>query len=483
MPGQLFTGMLGVLRPSSAATKEKQEAERRERDGPNSMSPSSSGPPPKIVWFRPTDKRVPLAAIPVSEAPDDFLADPDKYQNTLFVAAIKRWPITSLHPFGTLVDELGPVGDLEVETSALLKDAGFNIEDFGEQAAKCLPPVPWSIPEHEIANRRDLRDERVFTIDPITAKDLDDALHVRQLDDGNVEVGVHIADVSHFVKPNTALDREARKRATTVYLVQRAYPMLPPVLSESLCSLTPGEDKLTFSAIFVLTPDGRVQSTWYGRTVIRSCAQLAYDQAQEAIEGRSLPDKIKLAEDTPHTPTGIAEDIVRMASIARHLRRRRFEGGALRIDNVKLNFHLGVDGIPHDCSVYERKESHSLIEEFMLLANTAVAQRIAVAMPEQAFLRRHEPPIERRLDGFVRRARDLGIVMDSSSAGALQRSFDDVADPHSRLVLQVLSTKAMIRAKYFCAGSVDIAKYHHYALNVPLYTHFTSRASVQHEMG
>ena len=191
-----------------------------------------------------------------------------------------------MHPFGSLVEQLGEIGDIEAETNALLKDSGFTDESFGENVAKCLPPTPWTIPQSEIEARKDFRQCRVFTIDPETAKDLDDALHVNKLDDGTFEVGVHIADVSHFVKPkcvsfgydkavlliyfcSSALDREARRRGTTVYMVQRASPMLPPALSETLCSLQPGEERLTFSAVFKMTEDGRVLSTWFGKSVIK----------------------------------------------------------------------------------------------------------------------------------------------------------------------------------------------------------------------
>lgn len=195
-------------------------------------------------------------------------------------------PISSLHPFGTLVEELGPIGDVEVETSALLKDCNFPTEDFTENVIKCLPPMPWtwvplwshtsyrtehsfSIPEREFEIRKDLRADRIFSIDPETAKDLDDALSVKLNEDGTYDVGVHIADVSYFVKPNTALDRDARKRATSVYLIQRAVPMLPPALSEQLCSLVPGYDRLAFSTIFTMSSDGTVLKKWFGKTIIK----------------------------------------------------------------------------------------------------------------------------------------------------------------------------------------------------------------------
>ncbi|KAJ9098168.1 hypothetical protein QFC21_004497 [Naganishia friedmannii] len=475
MTGQLFSGQLGVLRPSSAATKEKQEAERRERDGNDRGDNDRHRPQeqrPKIVWFKPTDKRVPLIAIPTEQAPGNFLDEPDAYADKLFVATIKRWPITSLHPFGSLVEELGTIGDLETETAALLKDCNFPTEDFPEPVLRCLPPTPWEIPEREYAVRRDMREERVFTIDPETAKDLDDALSIKALDDGTYEVGVHIADVSYFVKPNTALDREARKRATTVYLVQRAVPMLPALLCEQLCSLVPGVERLTFSCFFIIDSDGNVLKKQFERSVIKSCVKLAYDDAQRVIEGSAIGDARTVSE--PHQVSEVEKDILLLNSLAKRLRARRFENGALKIDNVKLSFALDDEGRPIDCGAYVQREANALIEEFMLLGNMAAAQTIANGLPEQALLRRHEPPIARRMEAFVERAKRLGFDFNGISSSDIQAAFDKVGEYSDKLCLQILSTRAMNRAKYFCTGMLDIAKYSHYALNAPVYTHFTS---------
>ncbi|EIM88459.1 RNB-domain-containing protein [Stereum hirsutum FP-91666 SS1] len=471
MPGQLFSGTLGLLRPSSAATKEKQEAERREREGDKGDEPRRAIERPKIVWFKPTDKRVPLIAIPTEQAPPDFVQNSDAYVNKLFVACIKRHPISSLHPFGTLVEELGPIGDIEVETSALLKDCNFPNEDFSESVMKCLPPMPWSIPEREVEVRKDLRKERIFTIDPDTAKDLDDALSVSLNEDGTYDVGIHIADVTHFVKPNTALDRDARKRATSVYLVQRAVSMLPPALSEELCSLVPGVDRLAFSVVLTMTKDARVTKKWFGKTIIKSAAKLTYNNAQDVIEGKPLGDVVVIPE---HDASAIEHDIKALNDLAKELRTRRFENGALALESPRLTFKLGADGLPIDCSQYARFDAHELVEEFMLLTNCTVAQQIAVNLPEQALLRRHDIPMERRLNMLAERAARLGYTMDVSSSGAIMRSFNSIEDPTARRLLQLLSYKATHTAKYFCAGMLDIAKYHHYALNVPLYTHFTS---------
>ncbi|KAH9077184.1 SSD1 protein [Lactarius deliciosus] len=471
MPGQLFSGTLGLLRPSSAATKEKQEAERREREGDRGDEPRRPIDRPKIVWFKPTDKRVPLIAIPTEQAPPDFVQNSEGYSNKLFVACIKRHPISSLHPFGTLVEELGPIGDIEVETSALLKDSNFPTEDFSESVLKCLPPMPWTIPDHEYEVRTDLRGERVFTIDPEGAKDLDDALSIKPNDDGTFDVGIHIADVSFHVKPNTALDRDARKRATSVYLVQRVVPMLPPALSEELCSLVPGAERLAFSVVLTLTKEAKVIKKWFGKTVVKSAAKLSYNAVQGLLDGKPLAD-ITL---TPgHEASSIEKDVYLLYDLAKVLRTRRFQHGALRLSSPSLSFKLNDKGLPVDCSQSSPSEASAIVEEFMLLANIAASQQIAVALPEQALLRRHDAPIDRRLNLLVERAERLGYNLDVTSAGSLMRSFDAVEDPSALGVLQLLSFKATHRAKYFCAGMLDIAKYSHYALNVPLYTHFTS---------
>ncbi|KAH7343532.1 RNB-domain-containing protein [Rhizoctonia solani] len=473
MPGQLFSGTLGLLRPSSAATKEKQEAERREREGDryDEQAAKKDMERPKIVWFKPTDKRVPLIAIPTEQAPPDFVTNSEAYADKLFVACIKRHPISSLHPFGTLVEELGPIGDVEVETSALLKDCNFPSEEFTENVVKCLPPLPWTIPEREYETRRDFRSERVFTIDPTTAKDMDDALHVQVNDDGTYDVGVHITDVSYFVKPNTALDRDARKRATSVYLVQRAVPMLPPTLSEELCSLVPGKERLTFSAVFTMTQDARVIKKWFGRSIIKSAAKLSYGEVQAVIDGGNL---VSQNMDPQHSANAIEGDLKILQNLAKQMRERRIENGTLIIQSLRLRFDLDESGAPIDCSDEVQTEANNLVAEFMILTNTAVAQQIAAHLPEQALLRRHEEPIDRRLAGFKERAARLGYDVDTSSAGALQKSFNAIQDPIARRLLEILSSKAMHRAKYFCTGMLDIAKYSHYALAEPLYTHFTS---------
>jgi protein SSD1 len=289
--GQMFSGTLGLLRPSSQATKEKQEAERQARDGAHGRHQDRHQEKPKIVWFKPTDKRVPLIAIPTEQAPRDFVEKHQDYANRIFVASIKRWPITSLHPFGTLVEQLGEMGDLRVETDALLRDNNFGSDEFSDAVIKSIGWEDWSVTKEgdALASRRDFREETTFTIDPEDSKSLEDAFHVKKLADGKVEIGVHVADIAHFVKGNSLVDREAKKRGTAVYLVDRVMNMLPPRVSTELCSLVPGEDRLTVSVVFKANPEtGAIDDdVWIGKGVIKSAGRLGYDEVNSVLTGKS----------------------------------------------------------------------------------------------------------------------------------------------------------------------------------------------------
>lgn len=283
---------LGLLRPSSQATKEKQEAERGTRDGPGRHQQDRQQDKPKIVWFKPTDKRVPLIAIPTEQAPKDFVEKHQHYANQIFVACIKRWPITSLHPFGTLQENLGEMGDLQVETNALLRDNNFGPDVFSDAVDKNIGFDNWSISnesEEALALRRDFREETAFTIDPNGTEELDDALHVKELSDGLVEIGIHVADAAHFIKANSLVDREAKKRGTGVYLMNRAVNMLPSKLASKICSLSPGEERFTVSVVFkVNLENGQVveDDAWIGKAMIKSAGKLSYDDVDAVIGGQ-----------------------------------------------------------------------------------------------------------------------------------------------------------------------------------------------------
>jgi len=290
--GQMFSGTLGLLRPSSQATKEKQEAERQARDGgTNRHQEQRQQDKPKIVWFKPTDKRVPLIAIPTEQAPRDFVEKHQEYADRIFVACIKRWPITSLHPFGTLVEQLGKMGELKVETDALLRDNNFASDDFSDAVTRSVGLDEWSLEKEDaeaMSSRKDFRNEKTFTIDPNGANELDDAIHVKAEADGKLEIGIHIADVAHFIKANSLVDREAKKRGTAVYLINRSCNMLPPKISSDICSLIPGQDRLTVSVVFkVNSHTGRVheEETWIGKSIIKSAGKLSYKEVDAVLSG------------------------------------------------------------------------------------------------------------------------------------------------------------------------------------------------------
>uniref|UniRef100_A0A3Q3INJ6 DIS3-like exonuclease 2 n=1 Tax=Monopterus albus TaxID=43700 RepID=A0A3Q3INJ6_MONAL len=430
-----------------------------------------------FAMFSPMDHRVPRINVPLADCPEDFSSVPGNYTNTLFICRITDWAANSNFAEGRLAKTLGQAGEIEPETEGILTEYDVDFSEFSDEVLDCLPKnLPWTIPPEEIRKRRDLRWDCEATY-------LDDALSCKQLPDGNFEVGVHIADVSYFVDQGNALDAIASQRATSVYLVQKVIPMLPRLLCEELCSLNPLADRLTFSVIWKITPEGKILSEWFGRSVIRSCVKLSYDYAQSMIEA---PDKMFSAAELPpvdpvHPIDEIHQAVLNLHSIARNLRAQRFTGGALRLDQMKLSFTLDKETMmPQGCYIYQYRDSNKLVEEFMLLANIATAHHICRKFPELALLRRHPPPKAKMMDELQELCDQLGINIDLSSAGALHKSLtatlgDDEYTSARQQVLTHMCSRPMQMALYFCSGVwKDEQLFKHYALNVPLYTHFTS---------
>ncbi|KAK7093416.1 hypothetical protein V1264_007176 [Littorina saxatilis] len=437
-----------------------------------------------FATFAPTDSRVPRMMIPTNDLPKGFKERPEDFTKVLFIARITDWNESSKLPKGQLARSLGEAGQVEPETEALLIENDVDCSEFSDEVLECLPQdLPWTIPAKELEWRRDLRKECIFTIDPSTARDLDDALHCTYLGDGVYEVGVHIADVSYFVKEYTELDKVASERATSVYLVQKVIPMLPRLLCEQLCSLNPDEDRLSFSVIWKMTENGEILEEWFGRTVIRSCVKLSYEHAQGFIE---QPDREWTREELPpisegYTVEDIKSRVLNMDKIAKAMRQARFDGGALRLDQVKIQYMLNQEtGLPNGYFVYQQRDSNKLVEEFMLLANMAVAHKIRSCHKDKAVLRRHPPPQSRMVDELKELCASLGYPMKTDSAKEIQLSLarytgEDELSMARLQVLVVLCSRPMQNAKYFCCGVLaDEKLYAHYALNVPLYTHFTS---------
>jgi ribonuclease R len=363
-------------------------------------------------------------------------------------------------PVGEVVTVLKAVNDSDMAMKEILLENGFPLEfpdDVLEEAAR----IPEVISEQEISKRKDFREILTFTIDPIDAKDFDDALSIRVLKNGNYEIGVHIADVGHYVEPGTALDEMAYQKATSVYLPDRVNPMLPEHISNVLCSLRPHEDKLTFSAVFQMTPKGQVKQYWLGKTVIHSDHRFTYEEVQEIIEQQ----------------TGLYQDeILLLNNIAQRLRKKRFQNGAINFSSQEVRFKLDESGKPIGVVVKESFEAHQLIEEFMLLANKYVAENISKIKINKKPLpfpyRVHDLPSEEKLLPFMAFARKFGHKFDTSTPEGIAASFNQMLeDAHGKPeqhVLEQLGIRTMAKAVY---TTENIG---HYGLGFENYCHFTS---------
>ena len=382
-----------------------------------------------------------------------------KQKDRVAVRLLKR-DKSDKKPEGEVISVLQPQDENDSAMKELLAENGFPLsfsDDVLEEAAR----LPDAISQSEIAKRKDFRNILTFTIDPADAKDFDDAISIRPLKNGNYEIGVHIADVSHYVEPETALDAEAYKRATSVYLPDRVNPMLPEHISNVLCSLRPHEDKLTFSAVFQINEKAEVKQYWLGKTIIHSDHRFTYEEVQEIIEQKE----------------GIyAEEIVLLNDIARKLRKKRFAKGAINFSSQEVRFKLDEKGKPIGIVIKESKEANKLIEELMLLANRTVAENIAKVKVNKKELpfpyRVHDTPDEKKLEPFIQFARKFGHKFDSSSPEKIAHSFNtmlaDVQGKAEQHVLEQLGIRTMAKAVY---TSENIG---HYGLGFEHYCHFTS---------
>jgi ribonuclease R len=376
------------------------------------------------------------------------------------IAKIVDWPEDAKNPIGEITHVLGKQGENNAEMNAILADYGFPLA-FPDEVEKQAESIKEEITKEEIAKRRDFREILTFTIDPADAKDFDDAISFQLLKNGNIEVGVHIADVSHYVKPDSALDKEAFERGTSVYLVDRVIPMLPERLSNGLCSLRPNEDKLCFSAVFELDNEANVIEQWFGRTIIHSDTRFSYEDAQEVLENKSGKH---------------SKELLKLNELAYKLRERKFKHGAISFESVEIKFRLDDQGKPLGVYVKERKDAHKLIEDFMLLANKKVAEFVAKkgkGKQKYTFVyRSHDSPKEDALLNFSQFALKFGYKIDMSSGRETARSLNflmaDVEGKKEQNVLTQLAIRSMAKAVY------TTKKHSHYGLAFDYYTHFTS---------
>lgn len=375
-----------------------------------------------------------------------------------------EWPDREDNPIGRVVEILGPAGMHEVEMHAILAEFGLPYE-FPPEVEEAAQQVDRTVTAEEVKKRRDMRGVTTFTIDPKDAKDFDDALSLQRLENGNVEVGVHIADVTHYLKEGGVIDAEARQRATSVYLVDRTIPMLPEVLSNDLCSLRPHEDRLAFSAVFELDGKARVVNEWFGRTIIHSNRRFTYEEAQERIE----------------TGTGDhAEDIAVLQDLAVKLREARFRQGGIDFNTEEVKFELAEDGTPLRVVVKVMRDSNKLIEDFMLLANVRVARFLADPKKEMmpgsgrrtAVYRVHDKPDPEKLAQLRLFVERFGLEMEKPTAAnaeeAIRNLLQAAAGNAGENVIKTMAIRSMAKAEY------SVQNIGHYGLAFPFYTHFTS---------
>lgn len=382
------------------------------------------------------------------------------YDGQKVLVKITEWPEHANNPFGEIIEVLGVPGENNVEMQSILADHDFPLS-FPKNVERDASKISIKITDAEVKKRKDFRDIWTITIDPVDAKDFDDALSLKKLEDGNYEIGIHIADVSHYVKPGTELDKEALKRATSVYLVDRVIPMLPEILSNNVCSLRPNEEKLTFSAVFTMNAKAEVKKQWFGRTVIKSDRRFTYEEAQEIIESGKGE---------------FAEEIGILHALATILRGKRFNNGAINFHSEEVRFKLDENGKPIETYVKEQKEANFLIEEFMLLANKKVAEFIGKVpegkTPKTFVYRIHDEPNPEKLNTFVQFLKKLGYSLNVSSRKTLASSyntlFERIHGKGEETMIETIAVRTMAKAEY----STD--NIGHYGLAFPFYSHFTS---------
>jgi ribonuclease R len=396
----------------------------------------------------------------------------DAQQGDVVVVRIEDWPKKADSPFGSVLQVLGKPGEHDTEIHAILAEYGLPY-DFPPEVEAYAKKLDTTIHEHEIANRRDMRDTLTFTIDPKDAKDFDDALSFKKLGNGNFEIGIHIADVSFYLQEGTILDDEAYKRATSVYLVDRVVPMLPEVLSNFACSLRPREEKYTFSAIFEMTPSAQVVNQWFGRTVIYSDQRFSYEEAQQIIETKDslIPADISLTGEDYRASDDITDATLKLDDLAKILRSNRMKNGAISFDKVEVKFNLNENDEPVGVYFKVSKDANHLIEEFMLLANRKVAEYIG--KQKKTFVYRiHDEPDESKLLNLQAIISKFGYNISFKSKKEISQSLNSlltqVAGKKEQNLVDTLTIRSMSKAKY----STD--NIGHYGLAFDFYSHFTS---------
>eukprot|EP01132_Coremiostelium_polycephalum_P001303 gene1303-1645_t len=442
------------------------------------------------VFVIPIDWRIPWIRVPTKNA--------QQMIGKRIIVRIDTWDLNSNNPTGHFVSEVGESGSLETELSALLVEHDISLRPWSQSILSTLPKStpsdPWHVPESEWKTRRTIPHHHTMSIDPLGSKDIDDAISVGYLEGGRiVEIGVHIADVSFFVNEGSALDTEARRRGTTIYLPDRRYDMLPAVLSEDVCSLRGGFDRCAMSVIWKFdSKTNEIIDVWFGRTVIHSCAELHYQLAQDIIDGK-IVDGLDKDEDVTNGGLGagyknrvaksvkisdLKKDLLVLRSIFRHLKKQREDSGALDLESIEVRFKFNpTTNKPEKIVLKTDLEVHSLVAEFMILANAWVGTKIHSYFPSCALLRRHPQPNQLGFDSIKNLFNLCGFSFNSKTNKELAESLknaNDDNDPFKNQILKLKTVNVVSEAVYFSTGSLNVSEYYHYGLALDKYTHFTS---------
>jgi exosome complex exonuclease DIS3/RRP44 len=418
----------------------------------------------QTVFLVPMDKRIPKIRVRTRQA--------GELLGKRVLVTIDSWDRDSRYPVGHFVRSLGELESKGAETEALLLEFDVQYRPFPKTVLDCLPAeghdwkVPESLADPGWNDRKDLRDLLICSIDPPGCVDIDDALHARPLPNGNFEVGVHIADVSHFVKSNNAMDKEASMRGTTVYLVDKRIDMLPMLLGTDLCSLKPYVERYAFSVLWEITPDADIVSSNFTKSVIRSREAFSYEQAQIRIDDKSQQDDLIKGMRT-------------LLMLSKKLRQKRMDAGALNLASPEVKVQTESEtSDPVDVQTKQLLDTNSLVEEFMLLANISVAGKIYEAFPQTALLRRHAAPPKTNFEELGNQLKvKRGMELRTESSKALADSLNtcvDPAEPFFNTLVRIMATRCMMSAEYFCSGTQAYPEFRHYGLASEIYTHFTS---------
>ena len=423
-----------------------------------------SGRKQQTVFILPMDKRIPKIRLRTRQA--------EGLLGKRIVVAIDSWDQDSRYPIGHFVRSLGELETKGAETEALLLEYDVQYRPFPKAVLDCLPKeghewkVPATLEDPGWKGRKDLRNLLICSIDPVGCRDIDDALHAKALPNGNYEIGVHIADVSHFVKPGNAMDAEASIRGTTVYLVDKRIDMLPMLLGTDLCSLKPYVERYAFSTIWEITPNAEIIEATFTKSVIRSREAFSYEEAQLRVDDSAQQDELTAGMRI-------------LLALSKKLKQKRMDAGALNLASPEVRIQIESEtSDPVDVKTKALLDTNSLVEEFMLLANITVAAKIYSAFPQTALLRRHAAPPSSNFEDLNNQLKTKrNLTLDTSSSGALAASLDkctDPTEPFFNTLARILATRCMMSAEYYPSGTQAYDDFRHYGLATPIYTHFTS---------